>query len=38
MYWSRQYLLIEFATPALTPITLKSVYRRKDAHFNLVWL
>jgi len=25
MYWSRQYLSIEFAT--LTPITLKSVYR-----------
>jgi len=30
MYWSRQYLSIDpkkFATPTLTPITPKSVYR-----------
>jgi len=37
MYWSRQYLSIDpkkFATPTLTPITPKSVYRLCRAHSN----
>jgi len=41
MYWSRQYLSLDpkkFARPTLTPITLKSVFRRYVAHFNLALL
>jgi len=36
MYWSRQYLSIDskkYAAPSLTPITLKSVYRRLGGAF-----
>jgi len=37
MYWSRQYLST-YLKKIATPITLKYVYRRYVAHFNLALL